>query len=82
MPKKDKGAGQQKKLPTKNEVKEVNKRLYKLAETAEKPVVKTADKVYSTENEIVNSSSFKNTKPTSPSGKIIELDNELTFPMA
>ena len=84
MPKKDKGAGIQKKLPTKSEVKDVNRRLYKLAEEAAnyENASKSADQVYSNENEIVNSSTFKNGgKSISPSGKVIELDNELQFPM-
>lgn len=84
MPKKDKGVGVQKKIPTKSEVKEVNKRLYKLAEESAnyENIKKTADLVYSNENEIVNNSTFKSDiKPVSPSGRIVELDNELQFPM-
>ena len=84
MARKEKGAGIQKKLPTKSEVRDVNKRLYELAESlhgsGSKPA-KTADSLYSIQNEIVNESTFKKTKSVSPSGKSIELKDELQFPM-
>ena len=84
MARKEKGAGIQKKLPTKSEVKDVNKRLYELAKESSGSggnAVKTADSVYSIQNEIVNESTFKKTKTVSPSGKLIELKDELQFPM-
>ena len=84
MVRKDKKtAGVQKKLPTKSEVKNINKCLYKLAEesSGNKKVVKTADTVYSINNEIVNESVFKKSKTIPPSGKPIELKGELQFPI-
>ncbi len=79
-----KPVGVQKKLPTRSEVKNINKNLYKLADETRglgKPIIKTADIVYSDDNEIVNESVFKKTKVIPPSGKKIELKDELQFPI-
>ena len=81
MARKEKNAGIQKKLPTKNEVKGINKKLYDLSKTDFSAAsIKTANAVYSMNNEIVEESTFKKTKTVSPSCKSIELEGELQFP--
>lgn len=82
MAKKDKGKGSGvcKRLPTKNEVKDINKKLYRIAEDTDNfnnSKKKNSDKVYDNSNEIVINSIFKETTAIAPSGKTIELENEI-----
>lgn len=82
MSKKDKGKGSGicKRLPTKNEVKDINKKLYRIAEDTDNfnnSKKKNSDKVYDNSNEIVINSVFKDSSAIAPSGKSIVLENEL-----
>jgi hypothetical protein len=82
MAKKEKGKGGSvcKRLPTKNEVKDINKKLYKIAEDTDKfnnSDKRNSDRVYANSNEIVTNSVFKETSAVAPSGKTIDLENEI-----
>lgn len=79
-----KGAGgPQRKLPTKQEVRQTNNRLAQVIKVTEEidKVKKSANTVYSNDREVVTSSVFKKTASVPPGGKAIEIDDITKFPM-
>lgn len=66
-----------KRIPTVKEVKEPTNKLLRAVETSEMPSIKSADKVYSSDNEVVTSSSFETEKSPAPTGKAIPFERIL-----
>jgi len=67
-------------MPPKEEVKLIRDHLNKVTKAAsdyEKPIAKSASKIYDNSNEIVTSSVFKKTRSVAPSGKAQDIGENL-----